>query len=414
MEMDQNRLQYLFQQYLSNQINEDEYAELWSLLQAEREKNALSDDLQFLWEEAAGADPIISKKEWNKKIGQLIDKTEAEAGSTRKTLLWRPWRWVAAAAIIIILVIGGSIFLSKNKLPSDEMITVHKVQQKDIVPGGSKAVLTLANGSTIVLDSVSQGTIAQQGNARVMKLNNGQISYRNSTASVQEAVYNTLTVPRGGEYQIMLPDGTKVWLNAASSIRFPTAFNGNDRDVEITGEAYFEVTKDPAKPFNVSVDDGIKVEVLGTHFNVDAYNDEPTAKVTLLKGKIRVSRLTTGSAASFRLRSTNGSETSQILEPGQQAQVKRGGNIKVINNTDINEAVAWKNDLFWFNDSNIQEVMRELSRWYNVDVVIKGNIIKHFTGSIPRDVNVSKVFEILQSTGGIHFEIQDGKIIVSP
>ncbi|TAM96583.1 MAG: hypothetical protein EPN39_13420, partial [Chitinophagaceae bacterium] len=293
MEMDQNRLQYLFQQYLSNQINEDEYAELWSLLQAEREKNALSDDLQFLWEEAAGADPIISKKEWNKKIGQLIDKTEAEAGSTRKTLLWRPWRWVAAAAIIIILVIGGSIFLSKNKLPSDEMITVHKVQQKDIVPGGSKAVLTLANGSTIVLDSVSQGTIAQQGNARVMKLNNGQISYRNSTASVQEAVYNTLTVPRGGEYQIMLPDGTKVWLNAASSIRFPTAFNGNDRDVEITGEAYFEVTKDPAKPFNVSVDDGIKVEVLGTHFNVDAYNDEPTAKVTLLKGKIRVSRLTT-------------------------------------------------------------------------------------------------------------------------
>lgn len=420
MEKDQNRLQYLFQQYLSNKINEDEYAELWNLLQADAKQHNLSDELQSLWERVDKATSVISKEEWNEKIERLIGKAEAEAVPVRKIPLWKTWRWIAAASIIIILVIGGGIFLSKKKSPTKDMFSVHAAQQKDIAPGGNKAVLTLANGKTIMLDSAAKGAIAQQGNTQVLKLNSGQISYQHVKTHATEAAYNTLAVPRGGKYQIILPDGSKVWLNAASSIRFPTAFNGNDRDVEITGEAYFEIAKNPDKPFIVKLLPSLsgerqgEVEVLGTHFNVDAYNDEPTAKVTLLEGKVRVSQLTTGSSTSFRLRSTNGLATSQILEPGQQAQLNKEGSIKVVNDADINEAVAWKNDLFWFNDSNIQEVMRQLSRWYNVDVVIKGNITKHFTGSIPRNVNVSKVFEVLQATGGIHFEIQNGKIIVSP
>lgn len=416
--MDQHRLQYLFQKYLDNKINEDEYTEFWNLLQAESKQDNLSDELQSLWEKVSNVNPVISKEEWEEKIGQLINKTEAEAIPARKVPFLKTLRWVAAAAILIILALGGSIFLSKRRSSSKEVIAASPVQQKDLAPGGNKAVLTLANGKAIILDSVSQGAIAQQGNTKILKLNGGQISYRNTTASVQKAVYNTLTVPRGGQYQIILPDGSKVWMNAGSSIRFPTAFTGKERGVEITGEAYFEVAKNPAKPFIVKLppspsgkEQG-EIEVLGTHFNVDAYKDESSVKVTLLEGSVRVSQQAT-ETSSFGLHSTSSSKASQILRPGQQAQINKEGNIQVVNDADINEAVAWKNNLFWFNDSNIQDVMRQLSRWYNVDVVIKGNITKHFTGSIPRDVNVSKVFEVLQATGGIHFEIQDGKIIVS-
>lgn len=401
MAHESNRLHDLFQQYLDNRINPEEYSEFWNLLQSESKKNFLSGELQSLWESSAGKRPVIPEEEWKEKMQRLIAKMEApevEPVPFRKTPAWKIYRWRVAAAAIILLVAGSLYFNNKHR-SSKRSIQVLSVRKKDIPPGGNKAVLTLSNGATVILDSAANGTVATQGNVRVVKLSNGQIVYNAVNVPSSEVVYNTLSVPLGGQYQLVLPDGSRVWLDAASTIRFPTAFRGRDREVEITGEAYFEVAENVNMPFKVVVN-RMEVEVLGTHFNVNAYDNEPEVKVTLVEGAVKVVQPTT--------------HISQLLQPGEQARVDKEGRIELIKDIDVNEVVAWKNNLFWFDDNDIQTVMRQLSRWYNVDVVINGNIPQRFTGSIPRNVNVSKVFEVLQETGSIHFKIADKKIIVSP
>jgi ferric-dicitrate binding protein FerR (iron transport regulator) len=216
------------------------------------------------------------------------------------------------------------------------------------------------------------------------------------------AFYNTITTPRGGQYQVTLSDGTKVWLNAASSIRFPVLFTGNERKVEITGEAYFEVAKNVSKPFKVKTISS-EVEVLGTHFNVNAYDDEAVAKTTLLEGLVKVSVPQTG-----------GKLAARFLQPGQQSGITKDGRISVLNNADTEEAVAWKNGRFQFRSADLKSILRQISRWYDVDVVYKGNVDLHFTGQLTRDDYVSKVFDKLALTGEVHFKIEGKKIIVSP
>lgn len=317
------------------------------------------------------------------------------------------FRWQApmVAAAVLLLLSVGLYFLLPYRFQEQPPVSLAAQPVNDIAPGGNRAVLTLADGSTVVLDSASNGTISQQGNIRVEKLNNGLLAYTVNGKKItenDEAFYNTITTPRGGQYQITLADGTLVWLNAASSIRFPVVFTGTERKVSITGEAYFEVTKNAAMPFKVTAA-ASEIEVLGTHFNVNAYKDEAFIKTTLLEGSVKVSAT---------ILSANRSPV--LLKPGQQSAISKAGSISVQNDADIEEAIAWKNGRFQFRSADLNSILRQISRWYDVDVVYNGKVDLHFTGQLARNENVSNVFKKLALTGEVNFRIDGKKIIVSP
>jgi ferric-dicitrate binding protein FerR (iron transport regulator) len=223
------------------------------------------------------------------------------------------------------------------------------------------------------------------------------LSYNTLKNKSSEVLYNTISTPRGGQYELMLSDGSKVWLNAASSLRFSASFVGKERKVELLGEAYFEVAKNAAMPFKVKVH-GMEVEVLGTHFNINSYDNESMIRTTLLEGSVKI----------------NKNNSSSLLKPGQQAQMNKAGEIKIINNVDVEEAIAWKEGKFQFDKADIHDIMRQLARWYDVDVEYKGTVSSHFGGTISRDVNLSQVLNMLHLTGEVNFQIQDKKVLVMP
>ncbi|WP_419788535.1 FecR family protein [Mucilaginibacter sp. SP1R1] len=266
------------------------------------------------------------------------------------------------------------------------------------MPGGNRALLTLANGKTIYLDNAQNGVLAKEGNAQVDKTRDGQLVYKdgdNGEANQVNAM-NKVSTPRGGQYQLVLNDGTKVWLNSASSLSFPAVFSGKTREVEITGEAYFEVAKNAAMPFMVKTNH-VVVEVLGTHFNVMAYNDEAATKTTLLEGAVKISN----------------SEHTSFLKPGQRALLNQNGAIDVVNDPDAEDAIAWKNGLFQFRDAGIQTIMRQAARWYDVDVNYEGKIpVKQFTGSISRNVKASELLGMLKYVG-VNYRIEDKHITIT-
>ena len=351
----------------------------------------------------------------NETEQQLADRIKNRLLETirheNETVVTRPrriWQIPAAAAVILIILSIGAYFMFSSKSPKQEIVKTAPTKpqlKNDIAPGGNKAVLTLADGSTIVLDSASNGTISQQGNIKVQKLNNGSLAYTINGHQVREndeAFFNTISTPRGGQYQVTLADGTKVWLNAASSIRFPVVFTGKERKVEITGEAYFEVAKNKNMPFKVKANSS-EIEVFGTHFNVNSYDDEASIKTTLLEGKVKVS-----------IPAIAGNQSSKFLQPGQQADINKEGKINVMDNADTEEAVAWMNGHFQFKSADLKTILRQISRWYDVDVEYKGNANLHFTGQLTRNENVSKVFEKLALTGEVHFKIDGKRIIISP
>lgn len=317
----------------------------------------------------------------------------------------RKWQTPAAAAVGVLLILSlGLYFIFTNDHAQPQIVKSPPAQtnlKNDIAPGGNKAVLTLANGSTILLDSISTGVLTQQGNIKIQKLANGLVAYKINGKQItqnDEAFYNTISTPRGGEYQVTLSDGTKVWLNAASSIRFPVVFTGKERKVVITGEAYFEVVKNKDMPFKVEAN-STEIVDLGTHFNVNAYDDESSIKTTLLEGKVKVSVP---------------NQSPEFLVPGQQADINKQGKIKVLDNVDTDEAVAWMHGHFQFKSADLQSILRQISRWYDVDIVYEGNMNLHFTGQLNKNLNVSKVFETLSLTNEVHFKIEDKKIIVTP
>lgn len=332
--------------------------------------------------------------------GKTIVPPEERAPEDRiyrpRRLFAYPWRWASAAAAVVLLLLGGDYLFNRWEAPRP-VETASVKQTQDVQPGGNKAVLTLADGSVITLDSVQNGTVATQGNARVSKVQNGELVYH-GVGKAETVSYNTVSTPRGGQYKVVLPDGSQVWLDAASSLRFPTAFNGRQREVELTGQAYLEIAADKTQPFHVKAG-GTDVEVLGTHFNVNAYGDESAVRTTLLEGAVRVS---------------NGKE-SQLLEPGEQANSGNGQEgIRVNANADVDAVIAWKNGLFQFNDADLKSVMRQLNRWYDVDVVYEGNIPpQQFEGKIQRNLTLSQVLRILEKSQ-VHFRIEGRKIIVQP
>jgi hypothetical protein len=307
-------------------------------------------------------------------------------------------RIAVAASVIGLLLIGAFLFF--NKKGKNEIAKTIKVNnhffKEDVLPGGDKATLTLANGATIVLDDATNGTLTQQGNAKVIKLD-GKLFYNTTNKNSKDVVYNTISTPKGGQYQLELPDGSQVWLNAASSIHFPTSFVNNERRVEIFGEAYFEVIKNPDMPFIVTVNNA-EVQVLGTHFNINAYSDEDDVKTTLLEGSVKFVS----------------SSGNNVLKPGQQLQLTKNGNVKVVNDVDVDEVVAWKNGLFHFESAGIETVMRQLSRWYDVDVEYNGKTEDLFIAEMRRNIKLSDALKALELTGKVKFEIQGKKIIVMP
>ncbi|NLU92376.1 FecR family protein [Chitinophaga sp. Ak27] len=305
-------------------------------------------------------------------------------------------RRLLAYAAAAVLLIGTSIFyLLKNRL--DHLPSTHlPVAQNDVAPGGSGAVLTLADGSQIQLDSTGNGVVANQTGARVV-LQKGQLVY-DAAPGAGEIVYNSVSTPNGRQFRLKLPDGTTVWLNAASAIRYPVAFKGKERLVEITGEAYFEVAQHTNMPFKVKINETSTVEVLGTHFNINAYKDEPGVATTLLEGAVRVRY----------------ADETATLKPGEQA-LMTGGPIKITTAVNIDKVMAWKNGLFNFDGASLQQVMKQLERWYNIEVVYeKGVPDLRFGGELSRNLKLSEILNTLEDVH-VHFRIEnDRKLIVMP
>ncbi|SHL99265.1 FecR family protein [Mucilaginibacter sp. OK098] len=339
--------------------------------------------------------PSITSERSVKILAEIHQKIRLPETPSNIFQLWM--KRVAVAACFIGVISVGILYLTRKN--SNNLAANHhkpKTFTNDVNAGGQKATLTLANGARILLDDAKNGTLSSQGNTRVIKTN-GKLAYNADKNDLIGNVYNTVSTPRGGHYQVVLPDGSQVWLNAASSIRFPTAFTGKERIVEITGEAYFEVAKNKTLPFVVKVNNS-EVRVFGTHFNVMAYTDEAAIKTTLLEGSVQFS---------------NGL-ASCMLKPGEQSQLNKSGQVKVISGVDVDNAIAWKNNMFNFENTDIEVVMRQLSRWYDVDVVYNKKVNDRFFAEIPTTSKLSEVLKALELTGKVNFDIQGRKIIINP
>ncbi|OQP57801.1 hypothetical protein A3860_09255 [Niastella vici] len=314
-------------------------------------------------------------------------------------------RWLVAAAVAgIIMMLGVSYFIitGRNKKAQPVTVTQLPIPEDVMAPQNSRAMITLADGKKVYLDSLNKGQLALQDNVKLVKLATGEIVYRSENGkTINEQRYNTLVNPKGSQVAaITFSDGSKAWLNAGSSLTYPVAFVEKERKVVVSGEVYFEVASSvwegEKRPFLVQANE-VTTEVLGTHFNVNSYNDEPDVKVTLLEGAVRISK----------------HKESKLLKPGEQAQVSSA--IKIINDADLDEVMAWMNGHFQFEGASVEEVMRQLSRWYNVEIIYEGKPAEqHFRGGISRNVEVSKVFKMLETTGAVHFKIEGKRIIVIP
>ena len=391
--MSSDQFRHLIDRYISDGITPEETVQLRRLLTEPQYAAVLEDimDRQLAGNTASAGDYSEVVNRLKISLEQKITN-EQELPPVRRLSFLR--RWAAAAAILVLLA-AGYFFLFTDR-SSKQAPIVSQSPVIDIAPGKEGAILTLADGRTVVLDSLGNGVIATQNGSTVV-LKNGQLTYDADGAATAVA-YNTMSTPKGRQFQLVLPDGTKVWLNAASSLRYPTVFAGSEREVEVTGEAYFEVAKNKQKPFRVKINEQTTVEVLGTHFNINSYQNEDNINTTLLEGSVKV---------------INGSEKI-IITPGQQAQVAGQAKIKVVNGVDLEKVMAWKNGMFNFQDATLKEVMRQLERWYDVDVVYeKGVAEPEFMGKMGKDLSLSEVLRGLRMSE-VHTRIEGRKLIVMP
>jgi len=369
--------------------------------------------------EMAGATELSAEEEAALKEAMYKQITSSLADTVVVPIRRKNYKLAAAAAVLLLTIGAASYYwLFKEQTTQPHNKVMAKAKHHDLPPGRDAATLTLADGRTIILDSAN-GTISKQGGATVINLN-GQVSYAKAgdrTDSVQ-VVYNTITTARGNQYQLILADGSKVWLNSASSLRFPTAFTGNQRVVELDGEGYFEVAKNAAQPFHVKT--GTQdVEVLGTHFNVNAYKDEETIKTTLLEGRVRVGRrqwaVGSGEKAEGKGQRAEIEEQSVILKPGEQASVSQTSQKSQpipVQTVDLDQVMAWKNGWFEFDNTDIKTIMRQISRWYDVDVryEVKPNN-ETYGGRISRNLNLSNILKMLE-TYGVHYRLENKTLVV--
>ncbi|MDB5088478.1 MAG: FecR family protein [Mucilaginibacter sp.] len=391
--MDNKQLVELFDRYMNRESSEEETYELFNYINNPGNANQVTEMLGDRLN-CESRDDLLSAYKQENILNQIFEHGTPSVKQAKIRLL----KWVKVAAAVLIFILPGLYFFIHNKPEAGTLISRNKAHQKDVQPGGNKATLTLSNGLQIILSNAKNGTLARQGNANIVKLTNGKVVYNKATISTAITEYNTMTTPRGGKYELVLSDGTKVWLNAASSITYPTVFAGKERRVTITGEAYFEVAKNKKMPFKINVNGQEEVQVLGTHFNIMAYNNEPAIKTTLLEGSVRIVKdMTTGT-----------------LKPGEQALLSPNGHLSIVDDADIDQAVAWKNGQTLFVNEDIQTIMRQVSRWYDIDIEYQGDMPKRlFTGGISRESNLSALLRILELSK-IHFKITDSKIIVTP
>ncbi len=413
----------LLEKYSSGQASSGEVDQLFTLLRAgDQDETVVSyiekhlttfkpdnaEDIAFWKNRLEGGAQKITGAAVMETRSTVVELPAGQALVHRVHFL-RRWGW-AAASVILLLGIGAYLWMDSTK---EDTRTPTLANHEHIAPGKNGAVLTLADGSKVVLDSLGNGLVADQTGAQVV-LQDGKLAYKPLPLAGAPLTYNTMTTPRGRQFQLTLPDGTGVWLNAGSSITYPTLFTGNERRVAVTGEAYFEVAHNANMPFKVSVNGKADVEVLGTHFNVNAYDNEEAIYTTLLKGSVRVS---TAAAQ------VSPDQPAVVLKPGQQAQIahhhkavssKAGSGIKVINNADIDQIMAWKNGLFNFEGASLAEVMRQVERWYDIDIAYEKNIPDiSFEGKMTKDVPLKDLLVMLQRSD-IHFRIDNRKLIVLP
>ncbi|PZR25080.1 MAG: hypothetical protein DI535_19660 [Citrobacter freundii] len=386
-----SRFQELMGKYLQGQATAAELHELSWRLESRLYEEELEQMIDNTWlgqEEKNTNDGSEDHRE--EILRNIMSERREETATAAPVIRMRRYWWVAAACVIVV---AGILFMDPFGKKSENKPVARAAGPANIVPGSTKAMLTLDDGSVIVLNDQQKGKIASQGNASIFKQDSGLLGYQGSSDAV---AYNTLRTPRGGEYQVVLNDGTKVWLNAATSLRFPVSFTGNERMVELDGEAYFEVASDHSKPFRVKMNDGTMVEVTGTHFNIMAYQDEGAQRTTLLEGAVNVSK----------------NNLKRNIRPGEQAVVNLNS-IKVVTMADPEESIAWKNGLLSFHEADLKAIMRQAARWYDVDVQYQGEIPERtFTGSVNRSSSLKELLKIFELSD-IHFTIQGRTILVS-
>lgn len=376
--MTTTRLQYLLDRYYQQQATPAEEMELLDYVAQQPETASLDNLLQQHWESLSMADAQYTAATGAPMLEAILGTPQRKAFRLAPVMRW------AAAAVVTGMVAAGFWWRVARNTPA-------YVQQAAVIkPGSSKAVLTLGNGQTIALDSAGHqqigASVSQQG---------GQLLYADNAGAPQQ---NTLTTPRGGQFRVTLPDGTEAWLNANSSLTYPTAFSGNQRLVAVQGEVYFAVAKDATRPFQVRVNDGPVIDVLGTEFNVNAYTDEPSINTTLVQGKVNVHL---------------GSASAVVLQPGQQARVV-DGHLNMVPGVDVDQITAWKNGVFNFEGVDVPGVMRQLSRWYDIEVVYAGAIPqRRFGGEIQRGLQLKQVLVVLEKVG-IKYKIAGRQLIVLP
>lgn len=386
-------LEYYINSYLSGSITPEEWGELQELLKDSNNWQELKKLMDIQIAEYALSEPLFPRMKDAIRKGVLekiagdeaAGAPEENPGKTR-TVALRRWYWAAAAAVLLTGTAAVYYMAGKKHTPPPAL--VHH-QPADIAPGTNKAVLTLANGSTVSLDS-SGARVITQGPA-VIRQQGGQLLYA-AKGNSGNITYNTLNTPQGGQFQLQLSDGTRIWLNAASSITYPTAFTGHERRVAVKGEVYFEIAPSANTPFIVQVDDRAAIEVLGTAFNVNAYKDEKSLDATLLNGSIKVNGV--------------------VIKPGQQARIQPSSEIRIVKQADVVKALAWKNGLFDFEDAKLDEVMRQLARWYDIEVSYEGDIPDiEFIGKISRNSSLKGVLKGLERMG-VHFRLDEGRKLV--
>ena len=421
------RLAHLFNRYFDKTATPEEVAEFMRLADMEEHAQEIRALMEQAWARSEGAGPVFGAARSEAMLTSVMERgpgaeapgvgapesrpiqgeaaeprrAPAEAAELRPILAAAaesapapvrrlPWLRIAAAAAILAGLLCGAAWWQAHR-PTKGPVLAQKPVVQDVLPGGNKAVLVLNDGSSIALDSTKRGTLATQGKTLVVQTSGGHLAYE-AKENTPLVAYNTIRTPRGGQYQVTLADGTKVWLNAASSLRFPTAFNGEDRTVELTGEAYFEVTDNPHQPFRVMAN-GLKIDVLGTHFDVMAYEDEETINTSLLEGAVKVD--------------------GRVLKPGEEARLKKGGALEV-GEGDMDQVIAWKNGLFQFESTPLAEVMRQLGRWYDVSARYEGTFSRHFSGQISRDATLEQVLLMLGQAGKAQFSLQQNTVVVRP
>ncbi|WP_316814025.1 FecR family protein [Pedobacter heparinus] len=342
------------------------------------------------------------------KTAEHVDLT-AEELEQNLAIVWdrlapqpeKPIRlWQGLAAAVALVLLSGSIFFYLQHPAVPGSLPHGQAGLNDVAPGSAKAILTLADGTQIALTDAGKGLIAKQGAVQISKGAEGDLIYGAGEHSAAEPLFNTIETPKGGEFQVRLPDGTKVWLNAASSLKYPTVFSGHERSVVLTGEAYFEVSPDKSKPFKV-LTAGQEVAVLGTHFNINAYREGGTTRTTLLEGSVKVRQL---DHANVRL-----------LKPGQLALLQ--GNSLQVRSADVESELAWKNGYFIFNEEGIQAIMQKISRWYDIEVVYSPDLLDmelKFGGIVSRNKPISVVLKTMERTGKVHFKLERNRVTVLP